>query len=203
MNCIKNYLTPLLPGILVLSLSSCASTFANPKSDSVSLAASETLNPALTNQLDAASSIPEKPHQKTPVRSQPLKATDIKTTFTTQSQQAVTVSLYQVDNQCKSLVAHKVAVPANNSVDAAVGKVIQKVDSGDLNLAGYRVNVNPKSGIATVDLRLSPNAKRQFASLSNCEQLALFGSLQKTLTANPKLKIKSVRFTNQGNEIVL
>lgn len=188
-------------GVIALSLSSCTSTLVNPKSDSVSFADSETLNPTLTNQLDSTASIPEKLHQETPVLSQPVKSTDIKTTSNTQSQQTVTIALYQVDNQCQGLVAQKIAVAKNNSVAAVVGKVLQQADSGDFNLSGYRVKINPKNSVATVDFRLSPNAKRQFASLSNCEQLALFGSLRKTLTTNPKLNIKEVQFTNQGAKI--
>jgi hypothetical protein len=96
-----------------------------------------------------------------------------------------------------------VAVPAATTVNAAVGKVLDKASSGDFGLAGYRVNVNAKSGVATVDLRLSPDSRRQFASLSSCEQFALFGSLRKTLTNNSQLKIKDVRFTEQGQQIVL
>lgn len=203
MNCIKNHLTPFLAGVILLSLSSCASNFANPKRDSVSLPVTETLNPALTTQLDSTASTSEKPHQEKPVANQILKTTDVQTPSTTQSLKTVTVTLYQTDAQCENLVAKKVAVPANNLVDNAVGKVLQHVVSSDFNLAGYRVKVNSKSGVATVDFRLSPNAKRQFVSLSSCEQLALFGSLRKTLTANAQLKIKSVRFTNQGTEIVL
>jgi hypothetical protein len=50
---------------------------------------------------------------------------------------------------------------------------------------------------------LSPNSRRQFVSLSTCEQFALFGSLRKTLTDNSPLKIKGVRFTERGQDIVL
>jgi hypothetical protein len=94
-----------------------------------------------------------------------------------------------------------VDVPAENPAQAAVGKVLKQADSGDFDLAGYRVKVNPESRVATVDFRLSPNSKRQFSSLSSCEQFAMFGSLRKTLTDNTQLKIKNVRFTNQGAEI--
>ncbi|MBD2021984.1 hypothetical protein H6F43_17535, partial [Leptolyngbya sp. FACHB-36] len=60
-----------------------------------------------------------------------------------------------------------------------------------------------RNGVATVDLRLPANAKRRFVSLSTCEQLALFGSIRKTLTSNRQWKIKSVRFTEKGQPIVL
>jgi hypothetical protein len=86
-------------------------------------------------------------------------------------------------------------------VDAAVGTVLKEAASGDFDLAGYRVNVNANSRVATVDLRLSPDSQRKFVSLSTCEQFALFGSLRKTLTANSQLNLKDVRFTQQGQEI--
>jgi hypothetical protein len=68
-------------------------------------------------------------------------------------------------------------------------------------LSGYRVRVN--NGVATVDLRLSPQSKRNFVSLSSCEQFALFGSVRKTLTNNSQWKIKEVRFTEKGEAIVI
>jgi len=110
------------------------------------------------------------------------------------SGKTVNVTLYTSDVQCQEFVPQKVTVPATQSVTNAVGKI-------DFNLSGYRVRV--RNGIATVDLRLSPQSKRQFVSLSSCEQFALFGSLRKTLTSNSQWKIKEVRFTEQGEDIVL
>ena len=77
------------------------------------------------------------------------------------------------------------------------------VGPGGQDLAGYRVNLDLNKRVVTIDFRLSPDSKRQFVSLSMCEQFTLFGSLRKTLTDNPQLKIKDVRFTNQGQEIRL
>ncbi|WP_066377000.1 MULTISPECIES: GerMN domain-containing protein [unclassified Anabaena] len=111
------------------------------------------------------------------------------------------VTLYTSDVQCQELLPQKVTVPATESVTSAVGKIIEEQETADLSLSGYRVNV--KNGIATVDLRLSPQSKRQFTSLSSCEQFALFGSLRKTLTSNSQWKIQEVRFTEQGEEIIL
>jgi hypothetical protein len=192
-NHLKNYCTMLLAGTLALSLSSCASSLANPKS-SISLPTTEVADASLTNQLDSTSSKPAKALQEVPVSSQPLKATK-------QTLKTITINLYQADTQCQGLVAKKVAISSDNSVDQAVQEVLKQTDSADFNLAGYRVNVNPKNKIATVDLRLPPKSKRQFTSLSNCEQLALFGSMRKTLKSNPKLNVKDVKFTNQGSKI--
>lgn len=132
-----------------------------------------------------------------------ISNTAASTTTTTTSKNTITVTIYQPDNQCQELVPKKVAVSDKNSVAAAVGKVLEERDTADFNLAGYRVKVNQKSGVATVDLRLAPNQERKFASLSTCEQFALFGSLRKTLISNQAWKIKDVRFTDQGQEIYL
>jgi hypothetical protein len=117
--------------------------------------------------------------------------------------QYATVVIYKADSQCNSLVAEKITIPAERQVEAAVGKVLERRNTGDFDLAGYRVILNANSGIATVDLRISPGSQRTFASLSNCEQMALFGSVRKTLTSNVGWKIQDVRFTAQGEEIYL
>lgn len=186
-NHIKNYFLILLTGTLALSLSSCASTLANPQSSDISLPTPEVADASLSTQLNSTPI-------KLPISSQPLKANN-------PSPKTIAINIYQADNQCQGLVSKKLAIASDNPVDHAVQYVLKQTDSADVNLAGYRVNVNSKTRIATVDLRLPPKSKRQFFSLSNCEQLALFGSLHKTLTSNPKLNIKDVRFTNQGTKI--
>ena len=219
MNCLKNYFIPLLSGLFILSLSSCTSP-PTIESDNANLPTPTTTNSPLTNQLDATpapvesqtpvasqpDSTPATPapvQRQKPVTSQPLTKTGTKATTTAQAQNTISLNIYQADSQCQTLVPEKVAVPAGSPVDAAVGKVLEKASSGDFDLAGYRVNVNAKSGVATVDLRLAPDAQRQFLSLSTCEQFALFGSLRKTLVDNTQLKIKDVRFTEQGQDLEL
>lgn len=115
----------------------------------------------------------------------------------------VTVTIYKADDSCEARIPTKIAVAAHNSLKATVGKVLEPFDTKDFDLVDYQVAVNEKSGVATVNMRLSPNSKRRFVSLSSCEQTAFFGSLNKTLTSNPAWKIKSVRFTEQGKEIEL
>ncbi|NEQ18733.1 MAG: sporulation/spore germination protein [Microcoleus sp. SIO2G3] len=211
-------MTILISAVLVLNLSSCSSS-PIAKNDSTNFPTTETTNTPLTNQLESTPTPVESqtpivsqpdstpassalvPRQK-PVPSQPL-TTGTKATTTTQAQNTISLNIYQADSQCQTLVPEKVAVPARSPVDAAVGKVLEKASSGDFDLAGYRVNVNFKSGVATVDLRLAPDAQRQFLSLSTCEQFALFGSLRKTLVDNAQLKIKDVRFTEQGQDLEL
>ncbi len=111
------------------------------------------------------------------------------------------ITLYTSDAQCQVLVPQKVSVPTEASVTGSVSKILEQRDSGDFNLSGYRVNV--KNGTATVDFRVAPRSKRQLASLSSCEQFALFGSLRKTLTSNSQWKIKQVRFTERDEDIAL
>jgi hypothetical protein len=200
MNCLKNYLTPFVIGIIVLSLNSCASSPTNRQSDNPNLPTAETAQtPSTTFLSDSGVSIPAQPEKETPVANPSSQVTS----STTPAKDTVTLTIYQADSQCQTLVSEKVAVPTSSPVDAAVGKVLNQADSGDFDIAGYRVQVNPKNGIATVDFRLSPNSRRQFVSLSTCEQFALFGSLRKTLTDNSPLKIKGVRFTERGQDIVL
>jgi len=94
-----------------------------------------------------------------------------------------------------------VSVPTQNPINSAVGRIIERVNSSDFSVAGYRVKV--KKGVAIVDLRVPPKSKRQFTSLSLCEQFALFGSIRKTLTSNVQWHIKRVQFMEQGRKVVL
>lgn len=178
----------LISGLLLAGLVSCG--FPPENRDSSSLPPSPT--PSVPVSPTPAPS-PTQSESKTPVRSQPFNAAPQKT---------VTVTVYEADSQCQAVIPQKVAVPANNQLEAAVGKVLEKYDTGDFDVAGYRVSVDLNNGVATVDMRLAPDSKRKFISLSSCEQFALFGSLNKTLTSNPAWKIKTVRFTEQGKEIV-
>lgn len=111
------------------------------------------------------------------------------------------ITMYTSDLECQKLVPQKVSVSANEPVKDTVGKIIASKNTADLNISNYRVNI--KNGIATVDLRVPPDSPRQLVSLSSCEQFTLFQSIQKTLTSNPKWKIKNVRFTQSGEEIIL
>ena len=108
-------------------------------------------------------------------------------------------TLYTSDSQCQELIPQKVSVLAQQPVTDAVGKILQQQETADFDLSGYRVSI--KKGVATVDLRIAPHSRRQFTSLSSCEQFTLFGSLRKTLVSNAQWNIKKVRFTDRGKEI--
>lgn len=118
---------------------------------------------------------------------------------TKSASKTIPVNIFRLDNQCNKFVSEKVNVPANQPVTQAIAQVLKNIEGGDLELSGYRVKV--ASGVATIDFRVSPDSRRSLTSLSNCEQLALYGSLRRTLTGNAPLKIKSVRFTDRGRLI--
>ncbi|MEC4805497.1 MAG: hypothetical protein SAJ12_05520 [Jaaginema sp. PMC 1079.18] len=109
-------------------------------------------------------------------------------------------NLFYPNPTCDRLVPEPWEIPENNPLEAAVGQVIERSLNGDFDLVGYRVNLDQTT--ATVDLRLAPDSKRHFLSLSQCEKFALFGSLRETLTQNTAWKVDNVRFTSQGTEIM-
>ncbi|TAF04961.1 MAG: sporulation/spore germination protein [Nostocales cyanobacterium] len=175
------YIFPLIVLAICATISSCSS---DDTSDNTASAptTNSTVSPTPLNSPVAAE----------PFSTQPTsKAISGKTTQ---------VTLYTSDSQCQDYVAKKASVSADEPMNEAVGKILEERDTADFSLVGYRVNIN--NDVATIDLRISPESKRQIASLSSCEQFALFGSLRKTLTSNAQWKIKDVRFTQQGEEIV-
>lgn len=204
MNRLKTCITPLITGLILLTLSSCASVGTNHQNDSAGLPNPGTGTALAATQSDAvAATAAQSSKTLTAVTRQSSRVTRTQATSSTPTARTVALNIYQVDSQCEALVPESMAVPADSPLESAVGTVLKQTDSADFELAGYRIQVNPKSRVATVDFRLSPNSRRKFVSLSMCEQFALFGSLRKTLTNNSRLNIKNVRFTEQGQEIVL
>ncbi len=201
----KRYIFTFMVMAIAASVSSCGSnpTSNNPDSTTANVTptpSSETPAPATPTPTKSQVPFTATPGEETP--SSQETPTQNKTSSTTSAAGKTTdVTVYTSDTQCQELVPQKVELPAQEPVAAAVGKILKQQDNGDFNFSGYRVNVN--NGVATVDLRLSPQSQRQITSLSSCEQFALFGSLRKTLTSNPQWGIKDVRFTEKGEEIVL
>lgn len=226
MNTEKKYIFPLVIAVIAVAISSCASNpTANNNGSSTpeatatpSIAAfapsTPTSSPTPTNEAPEIKTTPspnpspsvaklrEKINQS---EAKPTKNAiaynKIPSTTETPGGKTTDVTVYTSDAECQELVAQKTPVSVQEPLAGAVGKILEGRDNGDFSLSGYRVNV--KNGIATVDLRLSPNSKRILTSLSSCEQFALFGSLRKTLTSNSQWKIKDVRFTEKGEEIAL
>jgi Sporulation and spore germination len=195
----KRYLLPLMIVAIAASISSCSS---NPTSTSTTI---ESEAPATTPTNQPAPTPTQSPSMaQLRARStnvEPSVAPTAATSKTAAAPKTVNVTLFTSDTECQELIPQKVAVPAEEPVTSVIGKIIDARDTADFSLSGYRVKL--QNGVATVDLRLSPESKRQLASLSSCEQFALFGSLRKTLTSNPQWNIKEVRFTEKGEEIVL
>ncbi|BAY16180.1 hypothetical protein NIES21_20030 [Anabaenopsis circularis NIES-21] len=190
----SRYLLPFIVVAIAASLGSCSSnpTPTSSKIDDQAPAPTATTNPAPT---------PSQSPSMAQLRARNTKIEPLEAAPKTETSKTVNVTLYTSDTQCQELIPQKVEVPATQPVASAVGKIVAERDTADFSLSGYRVNV--KNGVATVDLRLSPQSKRQIASLSSCEQFALFGSVRKTLMSNSQWKIKDVRFTEKGEEIVL
>jgi len=190
------YISSLIVGAIALSLSGCAST--------AKLTVSESQIPTNLTKSVLSPNIPaSEPTEKDSTPEKPAiqpKPPAAKNTAAKNTPKTTTVTVYTSDSQCQVLIPQKLTVPAAESMVAAVGKILEQRDTADFSLSGYRVSVN--NGVATVDFRPTPHQQRQIASLTNCEQFALIGSIRKTLTSNPQWKVKEVRFTQQGEEIV-
>ncbi len=145
-------------------------------------------SPSASQAVKTAEKSPQKTAQKPKISASKKPASN-----------AVTVSIFRLDNQCNQFIAEKASVAKPKMIQATVARVIETVQNADFDLSGYRINV--KGETVTIDFRVAPGAKRQLKSLSNCEQLALYGGLRKTLTGNSVLKIKSVQFSDRGQII--
>jgi hypothetical protein len=190
MKIVQQYLAPLVIGVLCVGFSSyhilaaSEGTGSSPSDRLASSQAAQSPSPVLTDVAVDRTNDPENLTRNN-------------------NNNTIALNIYHPDSQCQTLIPEKVAVSADTPVTTAVGKVLELSSSSDFDLAGYRVNLDINKRVVTIDFRLSPDSKRQFVSLSMCEQFALFGSLRKTLLGNPQLKIKDVRFTHEGREITL
>jgi hypothetical protein len=176
-------------GLFLIGVSGCgtrSSPEASPGSPSSAIASSSPTSPTPVSPSPAPDSTQG---VESPVAANP----------TTSPTAPVTVTLYKVDSQCETLVPETAQVPGDRALEETVGKILSAQSNQDFQLGGYRVNI--ANGVATVDFRLTPSSRRQMVSLSTCEQFALFGSLRKTLIENSQWQIKSVRFTERGEEL--
>ncbi|WP_413199473.1 sporulation/spore germination protein [Nostoc piscinale] len=212
----QRYLIPLIVVAIAASLGSCSSN-PTPTASKIDDQAptTSTIPSPIPSQSPSMAQLRDKNPKIEPLEATPktetsntVKATPRNTKVEpleaapkTETSNTVKVTLYTSDVQCQEFIPQKVEVSATEPVSSAIGKIVQERDTADFSLSGYRVNV--RNGVATVDLRLSPQSKRQIASLSSCEQFALFGSVRKTLMSNSQWKIKDVRFTEKGEDIVL
>lgn len=221
MKVVKKLIVPLFIVTVAASLSSCASnpnekTSEAPVTTTPSVAVTPTETPTVT--VTPTSEVPSvtttlspspspsaaKLREKTKLIETPAKKTLTYNAIPTETEapggKTVDVTVYTIDSQCQDFVPKKTSVPADEPVAGAVGRALEGHNNGDFSLSGYRVSV--QNGTATVDLRVAPNSKRSLSSLSSCENSAIFGSVSRTLTSNSKWKIKNVRFTEKGEEVV-
>ena len=202
MHCSKKIWVTLITGLMFVSLSGCNTPPPNPDESSPPATSSSQASPTPASGQTRPTPTASQSNTRSSTARESLNAPPQAAPVTPAAKNTATVTVYTADSQCQNLVPEKVTVPAGQPIQGAVGKIIEERNTADFSLAGYRVNVDP-SGVATIDMRLAPNSKRRFTSLSSCEQMALFGSLRKTLTSNPQWQISDVRFTSQGEEIVL
>ncbi|NJK37211.1 MAG: hypothetical protein HC835_03325 [Oscillatoriales cyanobacterium RM2_1_1] len=174
-----------LISLISLSLTSC--TLPRDSSKTTIEARNSPADPA---------AVPVKPDLERPLTPPPLKQP------TTPSASTTSVTLYQPDSNCQTLVPRPAIAPVENSLEFAVARVFELNSNDDFPVA-YRLQIDPDHQIVTIDLRLPSTVQRPFTALSACEQLALFGSVRKTLMDQPPWYIRQVQFTHQGQEIVL
>ncbi|MEG3901503.1 hypothetical protein QUB19_03885 [Microcoleus sp. B4-C5] len=118
------------------------------------------------------------------------------------SENTATVTVYKVDNLCQTLNPETVTGPENQLMSSAVNEVLKQQIFDSLGLAGYRLKIDRDLGIATVDLRASGNSRQKLQNLSSCQMLGLFGGVRQTLTSYAPWQIKTVRFTELGENIL-
>ncbi|MEG4169101.1 MULTISPECIES: hypothetical protein [unclassified Microcoleus] len=118
------------------------------------------------------------------------------------SENTATVTVYKVDNLCQTLKPETVTGPENQLMSSAVNEVLKQQIFDSLGLAGYRLKIDRDLGIATVDLRASGNSRQKLQNLSSCQMLGLFGGVRQTLTNYAPWQVKTVRFTELGEDIL-
>ncbi|BAY82079.1 hypothetical protein NIES267_15570 [Calothrix parasitica NIES-267] len=205
----KKYIFPLMLSVMVISASSCGS---NPKNVGSLEETPSDESPVASSPFPTPNSETQTPEIEITTPSSPTTKTAPFGTETTPAPESINqnktgnlknsdITVFTSDLDCQKLVPQKISVSSKEPMKDAVGKIIASKNTADLNISNYRVNVN--NGTATVDLRVPPDSPRQLVSLSSCEQFTLFKSIEKTLTSNPKWKVKNVRFTQAGEEIYL
>lgn len=113
-----------------------------------------------------------------------------------------TVKVYKVDNLCQTLNPETVTGPDNLLMSSVVNEVLKQQIFDSLGLVGYRLTIDRDLGIATLDLRAFGNSRQKLQNLSSCQMLGLFGGVRQTLTSYAPWQIKTVRFTELGQDIV-
>ncbi len=118
------------------------------------------------------------------------------------SENTVTVKVYKVNNLCQTLNPETVTGSDNQLMSSVINEVLKQQIFDSLGLVGYRLTIDRDLGIATLDLRAFGNSRQKLQNLSSCQMLGLFGGVRQTLTSYAPWQIKTVRFTELGQDIV-
>ncbi len=208
----KQLLRWTITGMLLLIVSACGGNPTDSNNDSSGATSDSQIGQTAPDESGDAAPATPSPDQSTEATtstsptadeaaSQALTdSSDPTSKIAANSAQTQEVTVYRLDNQCENYVSQKITVPKADATNQIVGKVIENSNSPDFKIDNYRVRIEDRT--ATIDLRLPPDAKRPFAAMSTCEQRSLLGSMQKTLTSDPNLRIQSVRFTDGKEELM-
>ena len=112
------------------------------------------------------------------------------------------VKVFNLDSQCDGFEGEVVKLAEDGSLEEAVGLAIANSNNPDFSISSYRIGDGRFPQEVVVDLRLAPDSKRVFNSLSVCESQALFGSIRRTLVENGQFDVTQVIFTAAGEDIV-
>ena len=184
----------LATGLILIGASSCSSYDAARSAENHSQPSASQLGSLQLagNQLDARSSQSTQPSNSVP---SVLASSAV-------SENTVTVTVYKVDNLCQSLNPETITGPDNQLMSSAVNEVLNQQIFSSLGLVGYRLKIDRDLGIATVDLRATGNSRQKLQNLSSCQMLGLFGGVRQTLSSYAPWQIKTVRFTEMGEDIL-
>lgn len=116
---------------------------------------------------------------------------------------AIAIALYTPNDQCSAFITEEVLVPRQTDLPATIELILSTQEIPLFELTGYRLNLEPETNTAIIDLRVSRTSPRLLQSLSFCEQQALLGSLKETLVNHPNWGIEQVEFTNRGHRLVM
>lgn len=137
----------LATGLILIGASSCSSYDAANSAQNQSqppASASQFLHLQLTgNQID------DRPTQAPQISNSVVPALGSATV----SENAVTITVYTVDNLCQNLKPETVTGPDHQLMSSAVNEVLKQPIFDSLGLVGYRLRIDRDLGIATVDLR--------------------------------------------------
>ncbi|MEG3938900.1 hypothetical protein QT995_12150 [Microcoleus sp. S36b_A3] len=196
MNSICKQLGYLATGLILMGVSSCSSY------DSANLTANQSRSPTGAGQFGdiqlTGNQLEERSTQTAPASNfiSPVLASGVA------SENTVTVKVYKVNNLCQTLNPETVTGTDNQLMSSVINEVLKQQIFDSLGLVGYRLTIDRDLGIATLDLRAFGNSRQKLQNLSSCQMLGLFGGVRQTLTSYAPWQIKTVRFTELGQDIV-